>query len=183
LQSFEARTSSNEKELKDQLSKEKAALNLQFNSCQENLLKQIDELQLDNRELAQKYLNQIKIIERLMQQKSTLIAQFASEVKQNGQLLKEKLELQQSLQLQTQVLINLGVDSSSFNNQNPQKGQNDKNVAANKNIRIPPPQLSQHKHKGDVIVLDSGGWLSSVPVLGRLLGSRRTFKRTFEVVV
>jgi len=37
--------------------------------------------------------------------------------------------------------------------------------------------------EGDVVVIQTGGWLSSVPLLGRFWGTKKTFMKKSEIIV
>jgi len=152
---------------------------------------------------------QAKSIENLMTQKKNLMNQLSTEIKRNGLLVKTNSELKQSLHLQQLVLQNLALDEKTtealtqktMNNQiqsikipPPTFSTHPRNTDSESETAKPPNPdpgtVSPLAKKNGVIVkkepyvqLSDGGWLASLPLIGRLWGSTKVLKRTFEVTV
>jgi hypothetical protein len=158
--------------------------------------------QLENQLASQrKRLEQLILTtDKVMAQKSVLLEQLANEVRRNGILVKRNAELYESLQLQKQVVLNNGMTSDPHL-MSPAARPGPNNTPGR--LNLPPPPLDgpatpvNPKARAQYLAnsantsqspyserSNSGGWLSGIPLVGRILSPARTpTKKNVQVVV
>eukprot|EP00029_Vermamoeba_vermiformis_P009907 TRINITY_DN5100_c0_g1_i1.p1 TRINITY_DN5100_c0_g1~~TRINITY_DN5100_c0_g1_i1.p1 ORF type:complete len:637 (-),score=240.99 TRINITY_DN5100_c0_g1_i1:72-1982(-) len=158
--------------------------------------------QLENQLASQrKRLEQLILTtDKVVAQKSVLLEQLANEVRRNGVLVKRNAELYESLQLQKQVVLNNGMTSDP-RLMSPAARPGPSNTPGK--LNLPPPPLDgpstpvNPKARAQYLAnsantpqspyierSNSGGWLSGIPIVGRILSPARTpTKKNVQVVV
>jgi len=128
-----------------------------------------------------------KAIEKLTEQKTSLTQKLLQEIKRNGLLTKSNNELKETINLQRNILLSNKEENTdqikkelleaTISNENSQSQS-----SSNFNVNNFPP-VEESEKDNDTIVVEEKTWLSSIPLIGRYWGNKKTFKKTFEVIV